>query len=247
MSYGFNARLSGGSANADHNLSIGGVLSSEMVLAQTFAWDGAGVNGVTIIQTFGFNENKTYALSIDQYTGVITLTVDSNSVQLATADVDGDYVLNYGNAGLWLTYTSALNINGESDDFTITNPPTNMFNDITAQQSTTGVIDYRCIYYVNDGDASVDISLSLPSIDSPETYKVGFDGGSVGATAVTITDEYTEPTGVTWSAPTTSSTLDVTLLVGEHIALWTERTLLPNNLYSKYPSKCEILADLSFV
>ncbi|MCU7836536.1 MAG: hypothetical protein KZQ83_14965 [gamma proteobacterium symbiont of Taylorina sp.] len=244
MGFNINARLSGGSSNSDPNLSLGGVISSEKINHQSIDYGGSGIAGVTINSAWGFNESITYDLVAS--VSIIYLINGLDNSFVDTGNVTGEYTLNLSNSnsGIQFSFDSATHSAG-SDTLTATNPLTNLFSDTTAQESTSGYTDHRCIYLPNDGDVTSILDISLPVSDTLESFKIGFDGGGVDATAVTIADEFTPPAGVTFTAPSASVPLNVTLTAGQKIAVWIERTLLPNNLYTKEPSKFQILVNMS--
>jgi len=245
MGFNINSRLSGGSSQSDPNLSLGGAMSSVEVEQQAINYVSGGVTGITINRAWGFDEGRTYNLEYSNSN--IILTDDLlNTASLSTSGGAGDYILNLpnSNTGIQLYFSNPSTM---SKDFTVTNAGTNLFTDATPQESTSGFTEYRCIYLQNDGDLTTYIDLSLPLFGVLESFSVGFDSGGVDATAVTISDEFTAPSGVAFSAPTSGSPLEVTLLIGEKIAVWIKRQLDPNNLYSKYPSEFQILVALSDV
>lgn len=238
--------LSGGASNTDPDLSLGSTKSSNDLAHQTVNYTTTGVTGITINSAWGFSESTTYTLQL--VTGYIILGDGVTEAVLEITGTSGEYTISDTDAsfGIQITYDNAAAVDS-SKTFTVANPLENLFNNVSSAQSATGIEEYRCIYLENNGTKDLDLLLSLPNSGAVEDYKIGFDGGGVNATAVSISDENTAPLGVIFTAPSEPSTLDVSLTIGQYIAIWIQRILQPNNIYNKNPSKFSMLVDMSHV
>jgi len=105
----------------------------------------------------------------------------------------------------------------------------NLFDNISKLENSDGTTDYRCIMIHNDtvtsGEVFANGAVFLEG-EPKALVKVGF--GSYNTSAVTIANENTTPSGITFSAPTEAAPLlfpsNEQLDPGEYLALWIERT-----------------------
>lgn len=107
----------------------------------------------------------------------------------------------------------------------------NLWDNITKAENFAGTTDYRCVFIHNDTStvgalfASGQVYISGSSLAS---FQIGMAATKNTAT-VTIADENTAPSGITFSTPTSGSPLPLmssanTLNPGDYIAMWIKRT-----------------------
>ena len=103
----------------------------------------------------------------------------------------------------------------------------NLWDDITKSENFNGTTEYRCVYIHNDTATPGEIYASGEIYISGSPYatiQVGV--GTKGATAPTIANETTAPSGVVFSSPTSGAPLSLgaDLDPGEYISVWIKRT-----------------------
>lgn len=107
----------------------------------------------------------------------------------------------------------------------------NLFDNVTADESALGVVEYRCIYLQNDHatDSIDDVVVWINSqTPSPNTaIAIGLDPAGKNGTADAISPSTEAPTGVTFSAPSEApSGLAIGLLQAQDVyPLWIRRTV----------------------
>lgn len=107
----------------------------------------------------------------------------------------------------------------------------NLFDVVSSAETTSGDVEYRCIYVKNThGTLSLTsavawISSNTPSTDT--TADIGLGTSAVNGTEQTVADESTAPTSVTFSAPATQGAgLSIgDIPAGQHKAIWLRRTV----------------------
>ena len=111
-----------------------------------------------------------------------------------------------------------------------TTPLNNLFDNVTADQRSTGHIDYRCIYFRNADtvqtlqSARVFIDTQTPS--SGTTIDIGLAAGGKNVDAPAIANETTAPAGVTFvPAANDAAALALTNMApNDRFAIWVRRT-----------------------
>lgn len=113
----------------------------------------------------------------------------------------------------------------------------NLFDNVSGAEAAAGRIEYRCLFVLND-HATLTLESPVVFINSQTsgggTIEVGLDTtaisakGSGSAQAVTVANETTAPSGVTFSSPTTGSPLSLggDLAPGQVKGIWLRRTVL---------------------
>lgn len=107
----------------------------------------------------------------------------------------------------------------------------NLFDQVSGDESDAGDVEYRCFYIHNSHgsltlqDAVIWIQTNTPSTDS--VIAIALAGEGLNATAETIANESTAPTGESFTSPTNKagglSLGDIP--PGEHYAVWVRRTI----------------------
>ena len=242
--------LSGGSANADPDLALGGAKGAQ-IGAQTVT---GSMLGVSIDRSEG---NATGG-------GSLTYSLDNSTLQWATAgqsagdavDVtaNGEYVLFSGTSGyLVVTVTaSLLPASNDAQVITIAQPRNNLFDDITKDESFDGDTEYRCFYVWNDHATDALIECATYIATQPvgsDSIEIGLDGGGVGTTdAVTVSDESTAPAGVTFSTPANSAGAIAIgdIPAGEGFALWVKRNVPSRTLTGSQNDTLQIAIEVRY-
>lgn len=248
-----------GAGNTDPTVSLGGVLTSQVVLSQTATASASPISGVTLGDAAG-NAIGTGTLTFTYSATAPTLQWTPPSGSIGTAvnvASNGTYALTGGNDGGTLIVTivaASLPGANKTDTITIAYQDQKIFDDVTKAQSDTGFTDYRCIYIKNTGtvattddkkDIELWISQNTPGLD---VISIGLavEGPSTGAGSVgvdypaIIASETTAPAGVTFSSPTESSpltafTLSSTAGSTHSKAIWIKREV-PAGTYTQYNS-----------
>lgn len=265
----FKFYLSGGAANSDPVNSFGGAISTTETTYMSHQWDWEGasepVPWLSIDYAFGLSPGTYQDAATPHYTmelkvdDTVNLIWDLNGVNelvgsVNTGGVNGQYEIvatlgaRVGIEGVVFTFD-----NTTSPDFWriyFADPPTNMFSDITKEQSVVGKTDYRCIAIKNTSGAEIDnIDLFFPDDvnASGVTYALGIDsagmvdpGSPVDATQpVADTDA---PVGVTFSVPLAATPFNFTgFAIDNYIYIWIQRTITVNSDVSKTPEVLNIL------
>lgn len=149
--------ISGGAANVNPDLSLGGLRSTDsagVVVSQTTA-ALTNVLGVVIDNAYG-NALGDGVLKWDN--GVSELSWQPFGAASAIATVLPDtgatptvYVLGGANGYLIVTviYSDLVAAVVQDTDITVNNKINNVFDSVSAQESTDGLIEYRCLYIQN--------------------------------------------------------------------------------------------------
>lgn len=226
---------SGGAANSNPTLSLGGVMSSTAIIAQTTS-SPVNITGITITSSVG-NAQGTGLLGWSPSTNTLSWQPPTSSYTYSISGVtaNGSYIVGGSDGTLVITvvYASLPSIY-KQDSITITRSSGNVFDAVTPINSLIGDISYRCFYVKNAGTVTVnDVRVWIKSLTSgPDEIDIGLapqgiGNGSTTGVAATIVNENATPVGVTFSRPLTYSTgLSVgTLLAGQAIAVWERRTV----------------------
>lgn len=233
-------RLSGGAANTDPDASLGGIISSERVLAQS-STALTNVTGVVINYACG-NTLGAGTLAFTFATKLLKWTPQGGTIGTGVdVTASGKYVIvdSTGNQQLMVTVTAgSLPGSDQSDSVTIANIANETFDDVTKQESLNGRTEYRCLYIKNTHATEQLLQATIwiqSNTSGDDTLYIGADPAGVGdgsttGVATTIANEATAPTGVTFSQPVSQGTginlgdLDP----GQCAAFWIKRVVLVN-------------------
>ncbi len=226
--------LSGGQANSDAGLSLGGEISTTRVLSQNVT--GLTMGGVAI----------EYATDNVVGAGTLTYTLSGQLLKWAsygnTAGTDvavgggGSFLLKSNNStgDLVVTITPAnLPVANTTNTLTVSNYQNRVFDDQASLQVFNGHIDYRCLYLKNTGAVTENnIKVWITQPIGASTIMIGLDAAGVGdgintGVAQTVANELTAPTGFQFVNVTTQLTgLTVTQLTpGQAFAFWIKRSI----------------------
>lgn len=227
--------MSGGAANTNPHLSLGGLISATPFASQAFTAASA-ITGVTIIYAGGnalgdgtlhwkYNPTGDYFRLHWQENGATT----STGVEITA---DGEYWLQSDNGGvLGVSVVLASLSNADtSETITIGRNEQNLIPNFTPLQSFTGQATYLGAYLKNTSGGTMHncgiFIAQQPAQDM--VFELGLAPVAVNATMQTIAEIGTPPVGVTFSQP--SSEVDsikapsvdgnATLLANEFFAVW---------------------------
>ena len=104
----------------------------------------------------------------------------------------------------------------------------NIFDNVQPDEATNGDTEYRAIAIVNDGDATA-TSVALYMSNETSSADTQLDFGSEGvdpASPITIADESTAPTGITFGHYNSSNKLSLPdIPAGSECRIWIKRTV----------------------
>lgn len=221
--------LSGGAANSDPSLSIGGAISSTQLLSQsittsthagiTYSYVGGCVAGAGVVRftltgtlldflgpnrsvygpAVNVNTNGTYTIRDDALVGTLVVTKSGS--------------LPAGNASQNVTIGQNMNL---------------LFDDVSKAEALAGRTEYRCIYVKNTSgsDALSTVKLWVESEPSgPDTIEIGLDPGGKNSTPSTITNDTTAPANVSfYPALGEANALSIgTLNTSDYYPVWIKR------------------------
>ena len=114
---------------------------------------------------------------------------------------------------------------------TSTDASTDLFDDVSSGEASSGDTEYRCIYvHNNHGTLTMEstkiwIQSNTPSTDT--TITIGLGTSAVNATEQTVATESDAPSGVSFSAPSSEGTaLSIgNIPAGQHKAVWIKRVV----------------------
>ena len=107
----------------------------------------------------------------------------------------------------------------------------NLFDLVSGDEADPGDTEYRCIY-VHNGHGSLSLQSAVVWIETntPSTdtaLAIALAGEGLNATAETVANEGTAPSGESFTSPTSKGTgLSLgTIPAGQHYAIWMRRTV----------------------
>lgn len=231
-------KYSGGAGNSSPLLSLGGIMSATEIASQSTS-SPVNVTGVTIAGSIN-NAQGVGLLSWSPGTNALSWQPPGSTYVYSQSNIttSGTYVIGGTDGSLVLTVNAGL-LSGtyKQDSITVSRISGNVFDSVAPIDSLIGDIEYRGIYVHNTSDvALLDFRLWIKQLTTgPDEIDIGLDPAGVGngsttGVAGTIADVHTAPSGVSFSRPLSyASGLAVgTLGVGEAVAFWERRTVLPN-------------------
>jgi hypothetical protein len=228
-------RLSGGAANTDPDLSLGGVMSSETIKGQSQT--GLTMTGVTYVDGSG---NPEGVGDLQLRAGPVLRWQPSGDTFLNQPDVsaDGRYSL-YATSGAAIfvdVVSASLPAPDVDNTLTIANIRNELFDDIASNESWDGMTDYRCFFLTNTHPTDTFNTVKIYIDQQPlgaDTLRLGYNSAGLNADAETIVNETTAPSGsVVFGTHTSEGTaIDLSpLAAGDRFAVWVERSISPGTL-----------------
>jgi len=107
----------------------------------------------------------------------------------------------------------------------------NLFDNVTGDESAAGDIEYRGVYVLNNGNVDLQSAFVWVQVNTPDpdtTVAMGLAGAGLNATMATIANENTAPAdGAAFTSPSTKATgLSIgTLAAGQRYGVWIRRTV----------------------
>ena len=219
---------------------LGGAIGTTQILSQS----GTGITtltGVTVNDAAG-NAIGNGTLTFNFSATTLTWTPPSGSAgTVVDVSVDGVYAIQgANNGGVVVVTIIAVNLPGAntSNTITIAALANQMFDDVTKDESDTGMTDYRLVYIKNDSvDTKKEVKLWIASNATGEdSVSIGLDPAGVSAAGAIIADENTAPVGVTFTAPSTdAAALSIgTMVSADYYGIWIKR-LVPSGVTTAVP------------
>jgi hypothetical protein len=227
---------SGGAANQSPLADLGGDISThanKRVLSQSSS-GLTNVTGVVIDDAYG-NAEGSGTLSF-VYNGGTGRTLGWKPYGFPTSygdvvDANGTYVIGSSAGYLEVTVTLAsLPVADKVDTVGVNNVDQNIFDQVNASQSLSGIVQYRCLYILNTSGADNAAVVTLwiaNQTDAGDDIAIGkFDTGK-NSSPTLLGDDVTTPADVTFSAPSSQGAgINLgTLNFGDRHAIWIRRTV----------------------
>ena len=240
-------RLSGGAANADPDLSLGGDKSSVRVASQVPVFDAAGITGVTLVDGAGFDPNGILTgHQLNFLNATTVLNLNPNGVAQGPdvdVSVDDRYVLRAPTISgfpyvIVYVVAASLPVADTSDIFAVTPQVNNLWDDVSGIEQAEGSVEFRCIYLETTHPSKDKVQVTVFFDDSDrlefgEGYAIGLDPAGINGTATTIVDEETAPGGVTFDPNAQSEGLAISIgnmAPGDFQAVWFRRSITGSTL-----------------
>jgi len=192
---------SGGVANTDPNLDLGGVISTagaKDILSQT-ATAPTTITGVTIPDAVG-NAEGVGTLFFDSTAKTLRWTPKNGTAGTAVdVSVSDDYAIQGGNNGGLLkvaVISGTLPSSDQTNSITIANIANNIFDDVAKADAKAGDTEYRGIYWQNDHatDDMVDVRMWVAqNTPGQDVIQIAIADEAVDTTMATIPNENTDP------------------------------------------------------
>ncbi len=234
--------LSGGAANSDPNLSIGGAKGAVMTQDAVDLQNVILIGGVSIVSAFG-NTEGTAVLDYEYISSGVGRfrwqTSGDAYGDWVDVSADGTYGLLSANGAGAVISVVAANME-TSNNYNLLNvaPVANtLFDDISKSESYAGAADYRCFYLFNNGTEAfnyVEYYVAAQP-NGADSYEIGVDPNGIndGSTpAELVADENTAPSNVTFGSHTGEGNSIVIgdISPGDMVALWIKRTVPASTL-----------------
>lgn len=250
-------RLSGGIANANPSLSLGGEMSDTVMASQTVA-PPVAITGVTFTYAGGLgiggaDNALRHTVTGGQHTLALAGPGDMTFGTPVDVTAGGEFFLSgvsRGSVGVWVTPAN-LPATSQDENIIATNIKNNLFDDVTKLDALNGMSDYRCIYLYNnhptDSFLQVEIYGNGPNGNiaaAGDRFYVGActgpeissgSGRNGDRVAGTIATENDAPAGIVFSSPYSPYNLNLGVIRPlEARAIWLRRDV-PAQMYATTP------------
>jgi len=223
--------LSGGSANTDPNLSLGGAISTTELVGQTIAYDSTSITGISLTDAAKLATGTLHYVASGNYLG---LQISGGAVPTTLESVqltgDGDYVIENPETGVYIVVSvvfASLPASDTSAAITASNILQNLFKNVSQAEAQAGDIVYRHFYLKNIGAVELLIDMYLiQQFTGMDYIEIGTFYTVSGTEDALLADDHTAPSGVTFYQPLTAdSGVSVTVAAGEYIGVFLKRTV----------------------
>lgn len=253
----FERRLSGGAANTDPDLALGGAISTEVILTQANSFVGGGISGVTLVDAAGHDASNFGDGTLQfSFAGTLLLWTPFGGSLGAPVDVssDGRFIIADSSSGKYLTVdVVSANLPGSdtSDSVTIGSLQNELFDDVTGEEAALGDTNYRCFYVTNvhatDDIFNVRTFIEIQPVGA-DSIEIGLDPAGLNGTPATIADETTAPAGVSFTTP---GDLPSALLIGnltptDFFPVWVKRIVPVSTITGETDDLSRIQFAVSF-
>jgi len=222
--------LSGGSANTNPNVSLGGVISSTKLMGQVPVYEAASIAGITLIDSVSLTRANLEFLFATKLLS-IRLVGDGSPVVQIDVSVDGDYVLPTPDGNAELT-VSIVNASLPAVDSLVvvdaTNIMHNLFDAVSSAESQVGNINYRHLYIKNLSGSERALKVIVnKQFNGLDYIEIGFFSVTSGNIDELLSNELSAPANVEFSAPSNSdNAILLTVLPAGLIGMYLKRTVL---------------------
>ena len=227
-------RLSGGTANTAPAASLGGAMSTATpggFIRSNNVSVTTPISGITVLDAPQSNVGS----------GVLEYIATGTVITWAPFGAASGVEVNIGTTGLYTLYgldglqalrisvvAGSLPISDSSTAVVVTRNAGGLLDTVSAANSISGHVDYRCFYILNVSATAINsVRVWISSIPSGSDIAVGLDPAGTSGNATTIANETTAPAGVTFSTPTTAASglFVATVAASGKFAVWIRRTV----------------------
>lgn len=238
--------LSGGAANSNPNLSLGGAISNTEIQSQLASYYNGSMPGVTLLSSFGNIQSTTGQIQLSLkivngikrliYTpyGIEAFTLSQNFDNCVVNPSNGVYNLSWSDYGVMSGISisiiaSSLGGADASYGINIQNPTSNgLFDDLSESDIINSVTSFRCIYAKNTGASTVNFKLYTPKTSLSSSIYLGLDPAGAGGTAQLIANDSVIPNTVNFSFNREYDTgLSASLGSNVSYPFWIKRSAMP--------------------
>ena len=233
-------RYSGGAANTDQMLSLGGAISTAptgFVLSQEAGPPDPAITGVTIVNAMGNPVGSGVLRWTPSNSGLLWRRYGGVSFIGVTIDGNGMYTLGDNNGYLIVDVVEA-SLPGTSLDCSVPviRAVNRTFDNVSPAQSLVGLVEYRCFFLKNTAAIATAFSVKMWIRNQPvgdDTLSIALDPVGKNGTAIAIADEADSGnalSAITWAAPSTQAAgLEIgDLAPADFYPFWVRRTVPPD-------------------
>ena len=233
--------LSGGAANADVNLSVGGVKSSVKLVNPVATYSGVAIAGVALKHTTGVSTGVGGTLWFDSSLGFAYQSptgAEPTINDYLLIETDGDFILMSVESTESLTISvivASVPTSGTlSTSIDTARSSPNLYENVLEPEALTGSVKYRHLYMENISGSPINCVVYLnPNYPALDLLAIGFSTTISGQQDELLLNDVTAPMGVTFNTPSSKlEGITLEIAAGESIGMYLERTV-------------EVLSDIS--
>jgi len=176
--------LSGGGANANPDLSLGGAMSTEKLLSQAPSYDVASIAGVTLNDSTNLS---TVDLDFTFIGSLLSILVPGDTLPSVKVDisVDGVYILETPDANTTLTVTivaASLPVADASESVSAVDIMHNLLDAVPVAESQVGAVNYRHFYIKNVSAAQIILHTLIGNqLNGMDYIEIGIENATSGS------------------------------------------------------------------